>query len=187
MACAADMTGGIEGDPIPSQAGRPDEKQAPHLRGEGIRGVPPPQGEQAQPQQERGERRPLPTVWEILERDVRLNETYDENRLTSQYKSIFDLYTSQEHQEYKRELAEVNRLKSDLYEKGTSRDKLILDLHSTATLEPSGLPILIPYNRSLSREEYRQFRSKIEQLSEQEIAKEIVKAKEDGSCVISVG
>jgi hypothetical protein len=30
-------------EPTPSQASRPDQKQAPHQRGEGIRGVPPPE------------------------------------------------------------------------------------------------------------------------------------------------
>ena len=46
---------GRRGEPTPSQAGRPEQKQTPQQRGEGIRGVPPPQGEQSQPQQERGE------------------------------------------------------------------------------------------------------------------------------------
>jgi hypothetical protein len=36
---------------------QPDQIPAPHQRGEGIRGVPPPQGEQAKPLQEGGERK----------------------------------------------------------------------------------------------------------------------------------
>jgi hypothetical protein len=159
---------------------RPNDFQ-PQPEGQGSRGFSNPQAEQA-PQGEisnNPERQPLPSVWDILERDVRLQERYDENRLTSQYKSVFDLYTSQEHEEYKRELAEVNRLKSDLYGKGTARDKLILDVYSAVTLEPSGLPVLIPYNRSLSREEFQQFCSKVESMSEGQLAEEIHKAKED--------
>jgi hypothetical protein len=103
-----------------------------------------------------------------LERDVRFGERYDN-----------DFPTRQDYEEGKRELGEMNRLKGDLYEKGFPRDKLILDLYNTVTLEPSGLPVLIPYNRSLSREEYEQFRSHIELLSEEQLAEEIRKAKED--------
>jgi hypothetical protein len=155
-------------EPTPSQAGRP-EQQTPQQRGEGIRGIPPPpQGEQGKPQQERGKREPLPSVWDVLERDVRLSERYDKDDLTRQ-----------EYEEGEREQGEVKRLANAIREKGTVRDRLILDLYSTITLEPSGLPVLIPYNRSLKREEYQQFRSKVEPLSEEKLAEEIRKAKED--------
>jgi len=107
-------------------------------------------------------------VWDILEREVRLDERYDEDRLTSQ-----------EYKEFERELGEVNRLKNELYKKGTDRERLILDLHTAITLEPSGLPVLLPYNRGLSREEFQQLRSKAEPLSEERIAEEIRKAKEE--------
>jgi hypothetical protein len=114
------------------------------------------------------EHQPLPSVWDILERDVRLDELYHEGRMTSQ-----------EYEEGERELGEVNRLKGELYEKGSPRDKLILDLYNTVTLEPSGLPVLIPYNRSLSRKEYERFRSHIELLSEKQLAEDIRKASDD--------
>jgi hypothetical protein len=51
--------GAPKGDPRPSEAKRPDQKQTPQQRGEGISGVPPPQGEPAKPPQERGEGSPL--------------------------------------------------------------------------------------------------------------------------------
>jgi hypothetical protein len=107
-------------------------------------------------------------VWEVLERDVRFGERYDK-----------DYLTDQEWEESDRELGELKRLKSEQYEKGTARSMLILDLYNTITLEPGGLPAIIPYNRSLSREECQQFRSKVERLSEKEIAEEIVKAEKD--------
>jgi hypothetical protein len=114
------------------------------------------------------ERQPLPSVWDVLERDVRFGERYDN-----------DFPTRQEYEEGEQELSEVQRLKGELYEKGSSRDRLILDLYNTVTLEPSGLPVLIPYNRSLSREEFQQFRSHIGMLSKKQLAEEIRKAKED--------
>jgi hypothetical protein len=46
---------GRRGEPTPEKAGRPEQTQAPHLRGEGTRGVPPPLGEPAKPKQEGGE------------------------------------------------------------------------------------------------------------------------------------
>jgi hypothetical protein len=43
---------GSQGEPTPSQAGGPEQKQTPQQRGEGIRGVPPLPGEPAKSQQE---------------------------------------------------------------------------------------------------------------------------------------
>jgi hypothetical protein len=151
---------------------QPEQTQPVQGRAEGRESLQFPttvdQSGQLQPQPENQERRPLPNVWNVLERDVRFGERYDS-----------DFPTSQEYEEGERELGEVNRLKGELYEKGSPRDKLLLDLYSTVTLEPSGLPVLIPYNRSLSRGEYEQFRFHVEGLSEEQLAEEIRKAKED--------
>jgi hypothetical protein len=75
-----------------------------------------PQPEQATPRQERGERQPLPNVWEVLERDVRLTAPDFEDRPRSGS------------QEFWREVHEVNRLRGELKENGTPRDNLLLNL-----------------------------------------------------------
>jgi hypothetical protein len=145
-----------------------EPQHAPHDRGNVSPGLPPTLHERAKPPPESHERQPLPSVWDVLERDVRFGERYDN-----------DFPTRQEYEEGRRELDELNRLKSELHEKGIARYTLILDLYNTVTLEPSGLPVLIPYNRSLSPEEYQQFRSEVERLSEEQLTAEIHKAKEN--------
>jgi hypothetical protein len=167
---------GIEGEPRHSeptpQQNKPEQTQPLQGRVEGRESLQGPttvdQSNQLQPQPESQERQSLPSVLDVLERDVRFGERYDKDHLIDQ-----------EWEESDRELGELKRLKSELYEKGSPRDKLILDLYNTVTLEPSGLPVLIPYNRSLSREEYQQFCSKVEQISEEQLTEEIRKAEED--------
>lgn len=53
---------------------QPDQTQAPQQRGEGIRGIPPPQGEQSQPQQEEhsGLKRYVETMRALSEQDPHL-------------------------------------------------------------------------------------------------------------------
>ncbi len=69
---------GRQGEPTPSQAGRPDQKQTPQQRGEGIRGVPPPsQGEQAKPLQESAANTPAPRSQEE-QRRVKFYEEVNE-------------------------------------------------------------------------------------------------------------
>jgi hypothetical protein len=134
------------------------QKQTPQQRGEGIRGVPPP----AKPQQERGERQPLPSVWEVLERKVRIHEEFSSNRITEQ--------------EYDRKLRALNRAEWEKEAKRTPRDHLILELYVVAAAEPTGtLPVPLTL-RKLSLEEFQQFRSRIEPMSEEEIREEIRKA-----------
>ena len=118
-------------EPTPSEANRPDQNQPTLEMGEGRHGVPPPQGEQSQPQQEGGERQPLPGVWDVLECRARIHEARSSNRMTSQ--------------EYDREMLKLNRLKREQYEKGTTRDKLILDLSTAITIEPGNLPVPITF------------------------------------------
>lgn len=82
-------------------------------------------------------------------------------------------------EEYCYKQREVNRSLDDLHEKGTPRDRLIQDLHTAITAEPTGrLPNPV-HHRDLSLEEFQQFRSKIESLSEDQIREEIRKAKEE--------
>jgi hypothetical protein len=58
------------GEPTPSQAGRPEQTQTPQQRGEGIRGVPPPQGEPAKPQQETAESQSEPADLNVSSADT---------------------------------------------------------------------------------------------------------------------
>jgi hypothetical protein len=126
-----------------------------------------PKKEQGRGQGESKKRQPLPNVWDVLERVVRLDapDVEDRPRWGSQ--------------EYKRELHEVNRFEKELTERGTPRDNLILDLHDTITTEPTGtLPVPLTF-RELSLEEFRQFRSRVELLPDVEIREELRKAKEE--------
>jgi hypothetical protein len=142
-------------------------KQKAPEAGAGPIGLPPPDPEQA-PQgggTTSPERQPLPSVWEVLERKVRLHAPDIEGRPSGQ--------------EYYRELREVNRSLDELYEKGTARDGLIQHLYNSKTMEPMGkLPVPVT-SRALSLEEFQQFRSKIEPLSEEEIRTEIRTAQEE--------
>ena len=118
------------------------------------------------PKQENRERQSLPNVWDYLERDVRLHapDVADRPRWGTQ--------------DYKRVTDEMNRLYRELREKGTPRDQLILDLCTEITMEPAPLPVPADF-RDLSLEEFQQFRSRIEPMSEEEISEEIYKAKEE--------
>jgi hypothetical protein len=146
---------GRRGAPESSQARRPDKTQAPHLRGEGIRGIPPPvQGEQAKPQQERGDGQQLPNVWGYLERRAKLNDRYPD---------VVKGKVEPRPDKFYRELRKIRPLLDELNEHGTPRDKLILSLFSTIS---GGLI-------SLSQKDVQQFRSKVEHMSEDEIAEEI--------------
>jgi hypothetical protein len=60
------------------------------------------------------------------------------------------------------------RLKGEIYEKGTGRDKLILNLDSCTPLRPLSL--------SQELEEFQKFRSQVELMADREITKELRKA-----------
>jgi hypothetical protein len=134
----------------------------------GQLGKPPPRGPEQTPQSESSkspERQPLPDVWDVLERKVRLDAP--------------DLKDRPRGQEYYNKLREVNRSLDELYEKGTPRDGLIQDLYYSKTMEPTGkLPDPVT-SRALSLEEFHQFRANAEPMSEEEITKEIHKAREE--------
>ena len=122
--------------------------------------------EQLQAHQETTERQLLPNVWEVLERMVRLDAPDVDGR------------PRWGTQEYKREADEVDRLTTEIRKEGTAHDRLIFDLYSNITKELAPFPNPVDF-RDLSLAEYRQFRSKVETLSEQELAEEIRKAKEE--------
>jgi hypothetical protein len=125
-----------------------------------------PQPEQATPRQERGERQPLPNVWEVLERDVRLTAPDFEDRPRSGS------------QEFWREVHEVNRLRGELKENGTPRDNLLLNLFQWIGMTS---PYSWPGHRIIPLEEFHQFRSRVAPMSEEEIREEIDKVKEEWS------
>ena len=87
-------------------------KQHAPEAGAGPLGLPPP-GPEQQPQGggiKSPEREPLPSVWEVLERKVRLRAP--------------DVANLPRGDEYYHELREVNRLLDELDEKGSDRDRL---------------------------------------------------------------
>jgi hypothetical protein len=131
------------------------QKQTPQQRGEGIRGVPPP----AKPQQERGERQPLPSVWEVLERKVRITEARSSGRITED--------------EYDQERRKLASSLNKLDEKGTDRDRVIEELYNVLTIELTNSFSI--ETRALSLDEFHQLRSKVEPMSDDEIREEICK------------
>jgi hypothetical protein len=130
-------------------------KQNAPEAGAGPLGLPPPSPEG----------QPLPSVLDVLERKVRLRA-----------KDVEDRHRGEG---YYHELREVNRSLDELYEKGTPRDRLIQHLYNARTMEPTGtLPDPATF-RDLSLEQFKQFCTKAESLSEEEITEEIRKAKEE--------
>jgi hypothetical protein len=121
-------------------------------------------------QQERGqeetkERQPLPSVWDVLERKVRLHGELSAARIAGE--------------EYERERTKLNRLSNERSDNRTARDNLILDLYAEIRAEPTGtLPIPVTF-RELSLEEFQQLRSKVELMSNKQIVEEIRKAEEE--------
>jgi hypothetical protein len=156
-----------------SQQRTSTEQPKPHQEGGNASpGLPPTVHERAKPPPESQERHPLPSVWDILERKVSLDECYVGLERYSVPESFRDL---REAREYYREQREVKRLEEELREKGTARDKLILHLFDSITLQlGSGEPIY----RYLLRAEFQQLSSKVVPLSDEEIAEEIHKQNE---------
>jgi hypothetical protein len=106
-------------------------------------------------------------VWKVLERKVRIDERYVGLDRWDFPEGFRDL---QEAREYYREQCEVKRLEEELAEKGTPRDKLILELVTTINLQlGSGNPAY----RALSQEEFQNLRSQVEPMSEEQIAEKI--------------
>lgn len=99
-------------------------------------------------------------MWDVLERRVKAY-TPDPNR------SFIERI---------RQKDEVNRLIDGLKEKGTDRDRLTIDLYRSITIQPGYGE---PYIRELFLEEFQHFRSKVKELSEEELAEEIRKKEEE--------
>jgi hypothetical protein len=138
---------------------RHDQDQARREAGEARGGVPPPPaGEQAQPQQERGERKLLPGAWDVLEWKARVSVEFCSRRMT--------------YEEYVRKRDEGERLKSEIDEKGTDRDRHILELLYYP--RPS---LLSSPEREL--EELQHSRSLLEPLSDEELAECVRHYKEE--------
>jgi len=138
----------------------PDAQHASQERRKASPGLPPTLHERAKPPPESRERTLLPSVWGVLERRVRLK---DRSR----------------GKEYDRERREVIRLEDEIYAKGTPRDGLILDLYDEIRYEPGNSRGVGRFRR-LSLEEYQQFRSKFELLSEEQLSEELRKQEEEG-------
>jgi hypothetical protein len=128
-----------------------------------------PQKEQGGLHKESAERQSLPSVWKVLESRVRLaakfNSKNTETRIT--------------YEEHELQRLKLSRLSNEISKKGTDRDKLILNLHAGITIQPvDSLPV--PFKIiTLSPEEFQQFRSKVESMSDDEIREEIRKAEEE--------
>jgi hypothetical protein len=140
-------------EPTPSEAKRPENNQPTLEVGEGRGGVPPPLREPAKSQQESQEHQSVPDVWDVLERRIRVQERHSRLGESPGRRALNRLY---------RDDLEVRRLEEALDEKGTPRDKHILDLFYRTQ------PVLSP-----SRERFQEFRARTEVLSDEEIAEEL--------------
>jgi hypothetical protein len=80
---------------------------------------------------------------------------------------------------YERERIKLNRSSNEISDKRTTRDNLIFDLYAEITCEPTGTFPGVAYFRELSLEEFREFRSKVEPLSDDEIREEICRVEEE--------
>jgi hypothetical protein len=150
----------------PSQASRLEQNQSRSEAGEGTSGLPKLQPGQAKLQQERREGQPVPAVWGVLERRVRLDARDVEDR--PQFLS----------NKYCRELDELEADLTEIRREGTARDQKILRLFYTVTKEPAPPPHW-HYFRNPSLEEFQKFRSLVEALSEEKLAETVHKAQEE--------
>lgn len=123
-----------------------------------------------EPKKEQGrgekERQPLPNVWDVLERKVRLNAPDVEDRPKWPSKA------------YMREFDEVDRLEEEIHQKASAREKLIVDLFYAITKEPGQFPNPLHF-RYLSLEGFRHLRSRLEPLSDEELAQQKRKAEDE--------
>jgi hypothetical protein len=149
----------------PQQPRQPEQTQPLQGRAAGRESLQGPttvdRSEPPQSQQESQERQPpLPSVWDVVERRMRLDElkpkghwVYPDGRIEPPPP-----------EELEREERELNRLSRELREKGTPRDKLVLELGSYGR----------PRTRGRSQQaDFQTFRSMVEAMSDEEIAAEI--------------
>jgi hypothetical protein len=114
-------------------------------------------------QRESKEQQPLPNVWDVLERKVRINEGRSSGRITEE--------------EHDQERQKLNSSLNELDEKGTARDRVIEELYNVLTIElTNSFSIKI---KALSLDEFHHLRSKVEPMSDDEIREEIRKKREE--------
>lgn len=106
---------------------------------------------------------PQQRVWDALERETRLNEEHLLGRISRE--------------EYRSKRLEVGRVTDEISKKGSDRDKLVLELYTETILQPAAMPVVV-YPREMSLDEFQQFRSKVEPMSDEEIRDDIRKVKE---------
>jgi hypothetical protein len=112
------------------------------------------------------ERQLLPSVWTYLERHVRLHAPDVEVR------------PQRGSEAYQSEVKELNRLSRGMDKRGSHRTKLIRDLYGEIRCEPASFPNPARL-RDLSLEEFQQFRSQVEPMTEEQIAEELRKVEEE--------
>jgi hypothetical protein len=102
-------------------------------------------------QKESKEHQPLPSVWDVLERRMKLKD-YPRGK------------------EFEQKAIEVLNLQDLKTTYGTDREKLIFKLYHAVRYEPGDERQPERYRR-LSLEEFREFRSQVEMLSDEELEK----------------
>lgn len=159
--------------PIPSPAGRPEKNQPTLEVGEGRHGVPPPQGEQSQPQQDKGESQPLPSLLEVLERRVQLQESERAGRPAR------EKWTRQQKMAFGKKFTEAQRQQGDelkkLYTAGTARDSLIIDVYTTMAKTSADSAII--WTNYISPQKTRDLIARLKPMSNEEIREELRQAK----------
>src|SRR4051812_12738887 len=63
---------------------QPEPQRAPHEGGNDVPGLPPTLHERAKPPPKSQERQPLPSVWDVLEGQVRIHEEFSSHLITYQ-------------------------------------------------------------------------------------------------------
>jgi hypothetical protein len=120
--------------------------------------------EQARGQKESKERQPLPSVWHLLERRLRLIAPDVEKPLSGK--------------EGTREAVGVHRLIGKMRKKGTDREKLIIDLYGNIANVLPGDQIL-GFSGSMSLKEFQRTRSEVEAMSDEELREIVRQANEE--------
>jgi hypothetical protein len=147
-------------EPTPSQAGRPEQKQTPQQRGEGI--------------QERGERQPLSDVFDVLESRLQLQEGERAGRVARETWSL------QQKMAFGKKFKEKQHQQGDelrsLYRQGTERDRLIIDVYRTMASGTDSS--LFPWENYLSPQKTRDLIALLKPKSEDEICEELRKSQE---------
>ena len=118
---------------------------------------------------ERGERQPLPDVWDILERKVRLSATKQVRAKPGGEKKYSREENARFWAEFREKRCHVEGEKWELREKGTVREGLILDLYQELAKGSDSFA----FTYELSPARFQRFRSQVEPMSAEEIATEL--------------